>query len=166
MQKCASLVRMLISKNAAKNSFSCKIGFDTAENGPSKGYRYTGIRMTGTGTARIGISNTEVLDRCRRRSCDRRRSCAPVDERTRRVVANFWQISAKFRRNFARFRLYRRRSLQENMRFAAFFKIYQILKLKFLKFDKILQILRHLHFFFAEFSQKLLIFQTDFLRKF
>ncbi len=30
---------------------------------------------------------------------------------------------------------------------AAFFKIYQILKLKFLKFDKILQILRHLQFF-------------------
>ena len=44
--------------------------------------------------------------------------------------------------NVARFRLYRLRFLQENMRFAAFFKIYQILKLKFLKFDKILQILR------------------------
>ena len=48
---------------------------------------------------------------------------------------------AKFRQNVARFRLYRLRFLQENMRFAAFFKIYQILKLKFLKFDKILQIL-------------------------
>ena len=47
---------------------------------------------------------------------------------------------AKFRQNVARFRLYRLRFLQENMRFAAFFKIYQILKLKFLKFDKILQI--------------------------
>ena len=35
----------------------------------------------------------------------------------------------------------------------------------FLKFDKILQILRHLQFF-AEISRKLLIFQTDFLRKF
>ena len=46
-----------------------------------------------------------------------------------------------------RFRLYRLRFLQENMRIAAFFKIYQILKLKFLKFDKILQILRHLQFF-------------------
>ena len=54
---------------------------------------------------------------------------------------------AKFRQNVARFRLYRLRFLQENMRFAAFFKIYQILKLKFLKFDKILQILRHLQFF-------------------
>ena len=54
--------------------------------------------------------------------------------------------------------------LQENMRFAAFFKSYQILKLIFLKFDKILQILRHLQFF-AEISRKLLFFQTDFLRK-
>ena len=53
---------------------------------------------------------------------------------------------AKFRQNVARFRLYRLRFLQENMRFAAFFKIYQILKLKFLKFDKSLQVLRHLHF--------------------
>ena len=42
-----------------------------------------------------------------------------------------------FGQNFARFRLYRRRSLQVNTRFTAFFKIYQILKLKFLKFDKI-----------------------------
>ena len=38
------------------------------------------------------------------------------------------------------------------MRFAAFFKIYQILKLNFLKFDKILQILRHLQFF-AKFQK-------------
>ena len=36
---------------------------------------------------------------------------------------------AKFRQNVARVRLYRLRFLQENMRFAAFFKIYQILKL-------------------------------------
>ena len=75
------------------------------------------------------------------------------------------QLLANFRQNVARFRLYRHRFLQENMRFAAFFKIYQILKLKFLKFDKILQILRHLQFF-AEISRKLLFFQTDFLRKF
>merc|ERR1712182_166422 len=52
------------------------------------------------------------------------------------------------------------------MRFAAFFKIYQILKLKFLKFDKIkiLQILRHLQLF-AEILRKLLFFQTDFFAK-
>ena len=54
------------------------------------------------------------------------------------------QFLAKFRQNVARFRLYRHRFLQLNMRFAAFFKIYQILKLKFLKFGKNLQILRHL----------------------
>ena len=46
------------------------------------------------------------------------------------------QFSAKFRQNFARFRLYRRRSLQANTRFAAFFKIYQIIQFKFLKFGK------------------------------
>ena len=34
---------------------------------------------------------------------------------------------AKCRENVARFRLYRLRFLQENMRFAAFFKIYQII---------------------------------------
>ena len=72
---------------------------------------------------------------------------------------------AKFQQNVARIRLYRHRFLQENMRFAAFFKIYQIFKLKFLKFDKILHISRHLQFF-AAFSRKSLIFQTDFLRKF
>ena len=49
----------------------------------------------------------------------------PADHRGLRP-ANFWQI-------FARFRLYRHRSLQVNTRFEAFFKIYQILKLKFLK---------------------------------
>ena len=54
---------------------------------------------------------------------------------------------AKFRQNVARFRLYRLRFLQVNMRFAAFFKIYQIFKLKFLKFGNILQILRHLRNF-------------------
>ena len=37
----------------------------------------------------------------------------------------FGKISAKFRQNIARFRLYRRRSFQGNTRFAAFFKIYQ-----------------------------------------
>ena len=45
---------------------------------------------------------------------------------------------AKFRQSVARFRLYRLRFLQENMRFAAFLKIYKISKLKFLKFSKIL----------------------------
>ena len=55
--------------------------------------------------------------------------------------------SAKFRQNVARFRLYRLRFLQENMRFAAFFKIYQIHKLKFLKFCKFIK------FNFATFAK-------------
>ena len=75
------------------------------------------------------------------------------------------QFLAKFQQNVARFRLYRHRFLQENMRFAAFFKIYQIIKVNFLKFGKILQILRHLQNF-AEISRKLLIFQADFLLNF
>ena len=73
--------------------------------------------------------------------------------------------SAKFRQNVARFRLYRHRFLQENTRFAAFFKIYQIIKLKFLKFGKFCKFC-DICKIFAEFSRKLLIFQTDFLRKF
>ena len=67
--------------------------------------------------------------------------------RGRRVGGAGERRLAKFRQNVARFRLYRLRSLQENMHFAAFFKIYQTLKLNFLKFGKILQILRHLQFF-------------------
>ena len=74
---------------------------------------------------------------------ERRRS------RAARPIATPWaatrrRAEAEFRQNAARFRLYRLRFLQLNMRFAAFFKIYLILKLKFLKFDKILQFLRHL----------------------
>ena len=61
---------------------------------------------------------------------------------------------AKFQQNVARFRLYRLRFLQENMRFAAFFKIYQILKLKFLKYGKILQILRNFNTYFLLHFQK------------
>ena len=81
---------------------------------------------------------------------------------------------AKFCQNLARYRLYRHRSLQVNtckyaFCLAAFFKIYQIIQLNFLKlkhfkFGKILQFLRHLQNF-AEFSQKLLFFQSDFCEK-
>ena len=47
-----------------------------------------------------------------------------VAEATRRPIG---KISAKFRQNVSSFRLYRHRFLQENMRFAAFFKICQII---------------------------------------
>ena len=52
-------------------------------------------------------------------------------------------LLTKFQQIVARFRLYRHRFFQLNMRFAAFFEIYQIFKLIFLKFGKIWQILRH-----------------------
>ena len=48
------------------------------------------------------------------------------------------------------------------MRFAAFFKIYQILKLKFLKFDKILQFLRPLQFFLLKFHENCCFFKPIF----
>ena len=66
-----------------------------------------------------------------------------LDEHTGPAAADPYgscQFLAKFRQNVARFRLYRHRFLQENTRFAAFFKIYQIIKLNFLKFGKFLQI--------------------------
>ena len=81
-----------------------------------------------------------------------------------RSVAPLAPSRAPFRQNAARFRLYRHRFLQENMRFAAFFKIYQILKLKFLKLMKFCKFCDICNFF-AEISRKLLFFQTDFLRK-
>ena len=88
----------------------------------------------------------------------------PVRQRASRDVRE--RRLAKFRQNVARFRLYRLRFLQENMRFAVFFKFYQIRKLKFLKFDKILQISRHLQFFLLHFHENCCFFKATFLRKF
>ena len=70
--------------------------------------------------------------------------------------------------NVARFRLYRHRFLQENTCFAAFFKIYQIIKLKILKLIFLAKFCNFCEIcnFLAEISQKLLISQTNFLRKF
>ena len=58
--------------------------------------------------------------------------------------------SAKLQQNLARFRLYRHRSLQVNMRLSPFFKIYQIFNLKFLKFGKFCR-LSNIYKNFAEF---------------
>ena len=84
----------------------------------------------------------------------------------RRVVAKFL---ANCGQHFARFRLYRRRSLQVNTRFEAFFEIYQIISdyladifeiwQKIAKFATVAKKI-------VEFSQKMLIFQTDCLLKF
>ena len=104
-----------------------------------------------------GSGSSCRLRASRRRACRSRAALRRHGVRERRL--------AKFRQNVARFRLYRLRFLQENMRFAAFFKIYQILELKFLKFDKSLQILRHLQFF-AEISRKVMFVQTDFCENF
>ena len=108
-----------------------KFGFDTAENEPCKVCPLSAYR-----------SPRFVIMACCVRlivatSTGPRRSGGDVRERR----------LAKFRQNVTCFRLYRLRFLQLNMRFAAFFKIYQIIKLKCLKFDKILQILRHLQNF-------------------
>jgi len=77
----------------------------------------------------------------------------PGGPRLRRCLSGSCQFLAKFRQNVARLRLFRHRFSQQNMRFAAFFKIYQIFKLKFLKFGNILQILRHLRIFFWIFTK-------------
>ena len=88
------------------------------------------------------------LGRRRRRSRRRSRPARTTSSPPRRRVGDVRERRlAKFRQNVARFRLYRHRFLQVNTRFAAFFKIYKIIKLKFLKFGTILQILRHLQIF-------------------
>ena len=99
-------------------------------------------------TAQLSVVRTALSrrgDQCCRTTLSPARSSV-----TSRHVRNFVKISAK---KVARFRLYRHRFLQEHTRFAAFFKIYQIIKLKFLKFGEILQILRHLQNV-AEFRRK------------
>ena len=123
--------------------FLAKIGADTAENEQH--------------LAEILPIGRRVADRC------------AVLELPGRFHIGTSPIFGKFRQDVARFRLYRHRFLQEDMRCAAFFEIYQIIKLKFLKFGTILQILRHLQIFklfFAEFAKKMLIFQTDFCENF
>ena len=107
--------------------FLVKIGADTAENEQ----HFAEILPIDASTAATGSAQSSNLLSCTGTSTG--------GSRERRL--------AKFRQNVARFRLYRLRFLQVNMRSTAFFKIYQILKLKFLKFDKILQILRHLQNF-------------------
>ena len=100
---------------------------------------------------------------CRGLSSPTWRTAAPDQGPGYRVVANFWQ---SFGKSSLVFWLYRHRSLQENTRSAAFFKIYQILKLKNSKFGKFC-IFCSIKFCkcFTEFSRKSLIFQTDVLLK-
>ena len=80
-----------------------------------------------SGTPRADAEARGVLpaqDVDRSRGAPRRPLHVGVDRRTGRRHDG---RSAKFRQNVARFWLYRHRFLQENTRFAAFFKIYQII---------------------------------------
>ena len=78
--------------------------------------------IPGSTGARTGRARRRGPRRRRRRAAPRRRRRAgtPAAGHQRRDLG-------KFRQNVARFWLYRHRFLQENMRFAAFFKIYQII---------------------------------------
>ena len=122
--------------------FLAKFRFDTAENEPAKNlqnFRKMHFRCPSLGMTPAGMRTTANSDVWYKPP-----TTAVADAR-RRLVRE--RRLAKFRQNVARFRLYRLRFLQQNMRFAAFFKIYQIFKLKFLKFGNLLQILRHLRNF-------------------
>ena len=130
--------------------FLAKFRFDTAENEPAKNLKiFEKIKNFPKKVCHIPSPRPQVRRHATLRSSSRASSTSPAPTTRPRARSGRRHDgrSAKFRQNVARFRLYRHRFLQENMRFAAFFKIYQILKLKFLKFDKILQILRHLQFF-------------------
>ena len=94
-----------------QNAYSlAKIGADTAENER----HFAEICQKLATTLRVHYPR-------RRGALPRPRRGRPGDDAVeRRVVVSFRQI-------LGRFRLYRRRSLQVDMRFAAFFKIYQII---------------------------------------
>ena len=107
-------------------NFLAKIRFDTAENEPAKICKILPNFKIAT-FANFAILEEHRARAGRLRGCPRDaagRGALPRRGRhRRRQRASVGKISA----NFARFRLYRRRSLQVNTRFAAFFKIYQIL---------------------------------------
>ena len=92
--------------------FLAKFRFDTAENEPAKNLQ---------NLARIlNFANLLLLG-------SGAHAAAQVLLRIVGPELGSCQFSAKFWQNVARFRLYRHRFLQENTRFAAFFKIYQII---------------------------------------
>ena len=117
--------------------FLAKFRFDTAENEPAKNLQnfakfanfadpnpltlIRGARRDASGTVAGPRRSSAKRVRC----CGLTTSSARGERRRSGDVRE--RRLAKFRQNVARFRLYRLRFLQENMRFAAFFKIYQIL---------------------------------------
>ena len=108
--------------------FLAKFRFDTAENEPAKNLqnfvKFCKFAKSSPPVISIALPTfidasevtADVVDRVQEGDGER------IDHH--RFLANFREI-------FARFQLYRRRSLQENTRFAAFFKVYQIIKLIF-----------------------------------
>ena len=114
--------------------FLAKFRFDTVENEPAKNmqnftknykicqFREQGVHPRGRHgpdrAARLGLRLGRGEGGLHRRG--RARLALPR-------AAGVQQFLANFRQNFARFRLYWRRSLLPNTRFAAFFKIYQII---------------------------------------
>ena len=131
--------------------FLAKFRFGTAENEPAKSLQnlanFPNFANL-TPATEVMYGSKEDPDTARRVWARTRlfRGCQAACPALAFVIGSVgWlPVFGKFRQNVARFRLYRHRFLQENTRFAAFFKIYQIFKLKFLKSGQILQILQHL----------------------
>ena len=114
-----------------------KIGADTAENEPAAA-RWPaagGGAMAAVPDASPGFaaapSPATSRSSARAVASERASRCSPASVKRGLTEPlgrlGSCQFLANFRQNFARSRLYRRRSLQANTRFAAFFKIYQII---------------------------------------
>ena len=111
--------------------FLAEVRFDTAENEPAKKMLIFLILLTLTQAERRSPPPTVTPRPLRPR--DGRLLRGPGDHdgaglcSSAGLIAVFGRVFGKFRQKVARFRLYRSRSLEVNMRFAAFSKIYQII---------------------------------------
>ena len=104
--------------------FLANFRFDTAENEPGKN-----LQLLSTSEKCCKILQAAVI-RAEQVTEDTQDDQAAYDTAMRGFIATRRPI-CKFRQIVARSRLYRHRFLQENTPFAAFFKIYQIIKLIF-----------------------------------
>ena len=111
-----------------KNVFTCKIGADAAENelhladiiiNNCKLWHTVGILSP----RRKTMDHHEAFDAARAAA----RSGTECAEPRGSTSPAAHEILSTCRQHVARFRLYRHRSLQENTRSSAFFKIYQII---------------------------------------
>ena len=124
--------------------FLAKFRFDTAENEPAKNLQNLLIfpillTLTPKSVRGAALAASTPL-------AGPATAAARADPRdfAARTAEDDPRNFAKFRQNVVRIRLYRHRFLQENMRFAAFFEIYQIMQLHILKNGKIFQMFQHL----------------------